>query len=109
MVHEDNTKCITTWYNHTGGDLDQTKHFAHEKSEKTRKDNNIVKISISAQLVNIVAEIFNISMAACIHGLLQTTIQPSKDAMAQEGIGYATAWDTHSYGVGQFLSSHVEP
>ena len=97
MVHEDNTKCITTWYNHTGGDLDQTKHFAHEKSEKTRNDNNIVKISISAQLVNIVAEIFNISMAACIHGLLQTTIQPSKDAMAQEGI-----WYTHSYGVGQF-------
>ena len=74
MVHEDSTKCITTWYNHTGGDLDQTKHFAHEKSEKTLNDNNIVKISISAQLVNIVAEIFNISMAACIHGLLQTTI-----------------------------------
>jgi hypothetical protein len=102
MVHDHNTKCITTWYNHTGGDLDQTKHFAHGKSEKTRNDNNIVKISISAQLVNIVAEIFNISMAACIHGLLQTTIQPSKDAMAQEGIGCATAWDTHSYGVGQF-------
>ena len=89
MVHEDNTKCITTWYNHTGGDLDQTKHFAHEKSEKTRKDNNIVKISISAQLVNIVAEIFNISMAACIHGLLQTTTLQGRHSSGVDRLCYS--------------------